>query len=191
LPPRVKKAGKLFGVGIDAGKVRPLVEVTTEAGISEVARGVTAVVLPGHDVLGLERGEDVRLGKVAVFAAASGPPADLPPGSFVHPWNLDRTSTWERSSGLQMNQREYVSHLDVVPEFLAFGVREDPFLVFPGQLVHARLVRLAKPQGEQGAGRFGGEAVLLGLDDPGPDGGFAWGGGDGLHGLSPRLFFGF
>lgn len=85
MPSGIKQAGESLCLGVDAGEVWPLVEVTTETGIGQIAECVATSMLFRHDVLDLKRREDVRFGEMAVFALTARAFADLLLSRLVHP----------------------------------------------------------------------------------------------------------
>src|SRR5438876_5768078 len=94
---RVEERGQLFCDSVAAGDIRPLIRVAMKTAQSQVARNCRAVMLPGDDVIELERGREEGLRHQAIFAAASGTaphqfdepgvhenfPATLLPGRFL------------------------------------------------------------------------------------------------------------
>src|SRR5207244_6004999 len=69
---RVEERGQLFCDSVAAGDIRPLIRVAMKTAQSQVARNCRAVMLPGDDVIELERGREEGLRHQAIFAAASG-----------------------------------------------------------------------------------------------------------------------
>ena len=86
--PRIKEARELVCLRVDSREICPFVEVTAQARMSKVVEQIAPPVLLGDDVLGVKRGLDVDLGKVAVFTNARGPLPHRFLGFLIHPWNL-------------------------------------------------------------------------------------------------------
>src|SRR5271157_516597 len=82
----------------------------------------------------------------------------------------------------QMKQRKDIADLHIEGELFSLVIGKNPLAVLPGQVVHAGRVLLGKCQFKERAGGFGGEALFLRHDDPGPDFGFCQRCHSGLHG---------
>src|SRR5271157_2677068 len=82
----------------------------------------------------------------------------------------------------QMKQRKDIADLHIEGELFSLVIGKNPLAVLLGQVVHAGRVLLGKCQFKEQAGGFGGEAVSLRDDDPGPDFGFCQRCHSGLHG---------
>lgn len=88
MPSWIEQARELSCLGVDAGEIWPLMEITAEASVGEIAKSVSTPMLLGDDVFDLKRREDVGFGKAAIFAASGGALADFLLGDLVHPWDL-------------------------------------------------------------------------------------------------------
>jgi hypothetical protein len=74
----------LPGLGIDAKKVRALVEIAAIAGPSEIFHFGGPAVLPGDHVIAVIRPNGILLREAAVFAASTGALADQLAEALVH-----------------------------------------------------------------------------------------------------------
>jgi hypothetical protein len=80
----IEKWSQLTGARIQAGKVRALVRIASDAAQGEIARDGRPAVLPRDDMVHLKRGFVVILRHLAVFAATECPLPDLPGESCIH-----------------------------------------------------------------------------------------------------------
>src|SRR5262249_40219750 len=85
VPARVEEPGAYSGERVDAGQVRPLVQVVVVARQRPVAGTVLAVVLAGNDVIDVESEERVVvLVQLAILASSPGAAADQFSQGVVH-----------------------------------------------------------------------------------------------------------
>lgn len=102
VPPRVKEPGKFLGDWVNAGQVRPLVQVVLVAGKGQIAWGIRTAVLTSDNVFDLEWEERIiLLMEPAVFAASPGALPDQFPRRCIHheeTRSRDRALAWRRAT---------------------------------------------------------------------------------------------
>jgi hypothetical protein len=141
---RVKKTDDIAGRRVPPGNVRPFMPVAVETCERKVVCISEAAVLSGNDVINVKWQWVSRGGQVAVFATAPCPPPDLPRKFGIHD-----LSTAKGDSGLCLNHREQIAHMQVAVEFGALFLCQLPGLRSFGQAPHAIDVALRKSDREQ------------------------------------------
>ena len=132
----MEEAADFAAVGVNAGEVRPFVQIAVRAGEGEVFFGGDAAVLSRDDVLEMEWQHAAFLRKPAVFAAATRALAGQLPERCGHL----RGALAEGGTGLGAENGEERVCGDDGLEFAALIGRDDSLGVAVGQLMKARLV---------------------------------------------------
>jgi hypothetical protein len=133
--PWMEQRGDPIGLRIDAGQIRPLVQVAVNAGQGEVRQVIRAAVDLGHNVLDVQNSQGgIALVKLAVFAPVAGSLPHLGSRPGVH--CLRRSVVHPPGQVLQDGDEFVRPHVALV--FRAFRVRELAFVGFRGQFLDAR-----------------------------------------------------
>src|SRR5579871_1240705 len=151
VPSRVKEANDGAGARILAGDVGALVAVAVKAGQTQIAWQVLPAVVPGLDVIDVERQFAERLRQAAIFAGIVGALPNETDKRFIHGL-VSTAGLVERQARLGAEQIDQPADAAVRLKLLLLVLAEPVVLILVEELVHALLVLGREFQVEERAG---------------------------------------